>query len=241
MNDIIFDKDIFLETDFPVALDSPDHINPFGGTQQDFTNGQEFAEYLLKLYPSKRTLIDLGTATGTVPMTMRQAGILAVGLEGSDMSQQKKLGAWGIMPEILKTCDISRPFWIVDDVGELFKFDYVTSWGVFEHIHPERMDMLWENIRNLMHEGSIGIFNIDLGCNEFHQSGGVPKEEWQRRLEGHFELMREMTFDDEGNFREHPYCRPSWGEREYIRREGLRFDSGRTFWWVRLGDQAKAL
>ena len=195
MKQFLFDKDIFLKTDYSIALDSPDHINPHGGTRSDFTDGTDFAEYLLDLYPKKKTLIDLGTATGKVPLTMRETGMLSVGLEGSDTSQKKQLSAWREMPDIVRTCDISRPFQIIDENNNPVKFDFVTSWGVFEHIHSDRLGILWNNIVNLMHKKSIGIFNIDLGCNEFHQSGGVPQEEWRNKLEEHFKIIEDILLN----------------------------------------------
>lgn len=231
---ILFDQDIFLKTDYLVAYDSPDHINPYGGTQQDFTDGTAFALYLQELYPGRQTLIDLGTATGWVPLTMRKMGMLSVGLEGSDVAKNNKLGAWLWSPDIVRTCDISRPFDIIDKNNERFKFDFVTSWGVFEHIHPARMDILWGNVKNLMHFDSIGIFNIDCGENEWHQSGGVSQDEWQRRIELNFEILQELTFAANGEFRDHPYCRPTVTERQVAVDNHLPFYNGRTFWWVRL-------
>ena len=230
---IKFDHDIFLRTDYPVALDSPDHINPWGGTQEDYTDGSEFARLLLKLYPEKKTLIDLGTATGWAPLTMREVGMLAVGLEGSDVSRKKGYGAWKTMPGIVRTCDISRPFYIVDRDNDPITFDYVISFAVIEHVHPERMETVWENIERLMNDQSLGIFAIDLGTNIFHLSGGVSPSEWRCQIANHFEILDDMIFDENGCYKDYPYCRPSQGERERAARDGYRWDGGRTFWWVR--------
>lgn len=230
----LFDKDIFLKTDFPIAFDSPDHINPHGGTQHDYTDGSGFADYLLKHFPYRKALIDLGCATGHVPLTMRETGMLAIGLEGSDKSKKRKLSAWELMPDIVRTCDISRPFKIVDKNDNPVKFDFITSWGVFEHVHSCRLDILWQNIRDLMHDESIGIFNIDLGMNEWHLSGGWSQKMWQKQIEDNFYLMKNTTFDDNGNFKFHPYCRPTKRELEYANENELPFYSGRTYWWVKL-------
>jgi hypothetical protein len=233
-NNLLFDKDIFLKTNFPVAVDSPDHIDPWGGTQTDFTDGSRFAKHLLELFPEKRTLIDLGTATGTIPLTMRTTPILAVGLEGSDVSKTKGLAAWSEMPGIVRTCDISRPFQILDANHLPYKFDYVVSWGVFEHIHSDRLDILWQNIQGLMGPESIGVFNIDSGENKYHQSGGLDRNGWQEKISANFEIINDLTFDADGQFKYHPYCRPRANEIEYILKYRLTFDSGRTFWWVKL-------
>lgn len=223
-----FDNDIFLITDFPVALDSPDHTDPYG-TIQDFTDGKPFAEHLTKHFPEKRRLIDLGTATGTVPMTMRELGMLSIGLEGSDTPKIQKLGAWGEMPDIVRTCDISRPFHIIGEKGNLIKFDFITSWDVIEHIHPDRLNILFENIKSLMNKKSIGIFNINLTTSIHHQSGSMTKEEWTNIILDYFDMIPGFTFDKSGAYQKHPYCRPI---NEELEREEL--GHYRTFWWVRL-------
>lgn len=230
---LLFDQDIFLKTDFPVALDSPDHIDPHGGTQQDYTDGTSFAKYLAKHFPDKKTIIDLGTATGTVPLTMCKFGMNAVGLEGSDASKKRGIGAWGEAPGIVRTCDISRPFSIVDKIGKPFRFDFVISAEVFEHIEPCRIEILFENIRDLMHDESIGVFNINLCRNKYHQSGHMTKDDWQSFLERYFDIIPEWTFNNDGQFKDHPYTRPCKEERERMTRQGVRFDYYRTFWWVR--------
>jgi len=235
MNEVTFDNDIFLKTDFPVALDSPDHYEEIsdGATLFEGWDGVEFAQYLMKLFPGHKTLIDLGTACGKVPLSMRNVGMLSVGLEGSDKGKNLEIGCWSIRPELIRSCDISRPFYIADKDGNDFKFDFVISYATFEHIHPDRMDILWENIKRLMHKDSIGMFNIDIGCNIYHLSGGVAQVEWQRRIENNFELLKDLTFAEDGQFRDHPYYRPTPSDRVYAKTHNLPFYSGRTFWWVK--------
>ena len=45
-------------------------------------------------------LIDLGTACGKVPLSMRDAGMLSVGLEGSDKGRKADIGCWKLNPDI---------------------------------------------------------------------------------------------------------------------------------------------
>lgn len=229
-----FDKDIFLKTDFPVAVDSPDHWDIHGGSCH-YTDGEPFGKYLLQYWPEKKTLIDLGTASGSIPMTMRKVGLLSVGLEGSDAAKKRKIHAWELMPDIVRTCDISRPFEIVDINNKPVKFDYVISYATIEHIQTDRLKVLWQNIRNMMNADTIGIFNIDLGVNKYHLSGGWTPKMWQDELEANnFEVMHDWTFDVNGNFQYHPYCHPDVNALKVIFRDKLPFYSGRTFWWVRL-------
>ena len=208
----LWNKDIFLKTEYPVALDSPNHLNPYGGSQQDFTDGTKFAEDLIKNFPEKKTLLDLGTATGTVPCSMRKV--------------------WKELPEILilETCDISRPFKIVDSLNEIVKFDFITAWSVIEHIDPKRLQILFENINFHLKETGYGIFKIDFGVNEWHQSIKT-KEEWDTLLLKYFGIDREIK--EKYNWH---YCRPTEDE---IKRElellhtNNDIRKGGDFWWVR--------
>lgn len=234
---LIFDDDIFLETEFPVAYDSPDHYEevPDGAiVYNSDKEATEFGKYLMRMFPDHGTLIDLGTACGMLPLRLRELGMRAVGLEGSDRGKDQGIGCWKIDPGIIRTCDISRPFRITNKDGDDFKFDLVVSFGTFEHIHPDRMVILWDNVKRLMHKNSVGMFNIDMGYNRYHLSGGLKREDWQQRIEVNFELMRDMTFDPNGEFRDHPYYRPNDTDREYLKEHDLPFHSGRTFWWVKL-------
>ena len=227
--EFIWEKDIFLKTDHPIAVDSPDHLNPYGGTQ-DCTDGTEFAKELREVFPGKKFLLDLGTATGTVPMTMRKTGMLVVGLEGSDYSKSHRIGGWYECPEILMTCDISRPFEILDAEGKLFKFDFITAWSVIEHIHPDRIEICFNNI--IKHLSPIGysIFNIDIGVNEWHQFIKT-RDELQEIVGSYFYLDEKMK-----NSREWHYCRPSAAELVQAKKKfgkHIQRDSGTTFWWVK--------
>ena len=169
----LFGKDIFLSSDQGVAAFSTDYLDDTdaSGSVNDFTNGEPFARDLLSVFPSRRSLIDFGTATGHVPLTMRRAGMLAIGLEGSDKPKQRDLGAWGEMPDIVHVCDIGKPFLIQDVEGKGVMFDFVTSWGVFEHVPLPDFDECLKNVLRLMHDNSFGVLNIDLGYNpadDFH-------------------------------------------------------------------------
>ena len=247
-----FDHDIFLRTDYPVATGSNDHISDLDitGATRDFTDGAPFAQELLGVFPDKKTLIDLGCATGEVPLTMRAAGMLAVGLEGSDKPKRAKLGCWSQAPDIVRTCDIGKPFTIVDLSGAPVTFDFVTSWGVLEHIPEHDFRCCLENILRLMHKDSIGILNIDLGWAEAgvhmlwanHPEGGCHRG--QSDHEGcdaptRYTYLQEIlpkyfTIDDAlKQSREWSYCRPTAIELKALQKAGDHIHAKRSYWWIR--------
>ena len=66
----VFDEDIFLVGDNAVAETSTDRLDKrdWSGAVNDYTDGTGFAAELLREFAPRRSLIDLGTATGTVPL-----------------------------------------------------------------------------------------------------------------------------------------------------------------------------
>lgn len=258
----LFDRDIFLVTQNDVAETSVDRLdsNEASGTTVDFTDGEPFAKEVMEVFPDKRSLIDLGTATGWVPFTARRAGMLAVGLEGSEKPKQKNVGAWAEMPEIVRTCDIGKPFRITNKSGNDVKFDLVTSWGVLEHIPVEDFDRCLENVYGLMHADSLGILNIDLGYNpadnfhmlwaETNDCDGKGQEDFLfSRLSRRFDVLyatsanltgsvvlptsRDLVGDETRLVRDWNYCRPTESEKVGNRKLGAHIHCGRSFWWIK--------
>ncbi len=242
MGELLFGKDVRIVTQFPVALESRDTEHPeWSGSTHDFTDGTEFALELMQAFPGKRTLLDLGTATGSVPLTMRKAGMLAVGLEGSDIPQETKIGAWKEMPDIVRTCDISKPFEIVSqENGDPITFDFITAWGVMEHILLKDFCQTLINIQEHMNDESIAILNIDIGYNPAdglhllwrNWQGGDELQEKLTILR--FMLSEFFHIDAEDHaMRDWNYCRPTKAEREANERLGVHKHSGRSFWWLK--------
>lgn len=226
-NKFIFGKDIFLKTKYPIAFDSPDHLDPEGGAQSDFTDGSMFADELKENFLLKIKLLDLGTAVGTVPLSMRKKGFYAIGLEGSDASKNRKMEGWRTHPGILSTCDISRPFRIENNNSKIVHFDFITAWSVIEHIYPDRLDVLFNNIKNHLEADGYGIFKIDLGNNKWHQSINL---DWVSILNSYFVI----DYDIE-KLRDWNYCRPTKEEliRARINDPMITKYSGCLFFWVK--------
>ncbi len=196
-NEFVFGKDVFMKTEFPIALDSNDNWSPPEAANQyfnkpmsilsDFWSGEEMANALLDKFPGKDTLLDLGTATGSVPLTMRmKTSMKALGIEGLPvpelgieeyMLKDASLYCWNKAPELLATCDITKPFRIEDNEGKLIQFDYIISTDCFEHLVTERIPELVENIYNHLKDDGYGIFEINTGeFYEMHQT--IKPEQW---------------------------------------------------------------
>jgi len=237
-----FNKDIFLVTQNPLAIDSKDSQYPIdSGCTHDFTNGTDFALDLMKFFPGKKTLLDLGTATGTVPLSMRKVGLIAVGLEGSDAPRQQKLGAWTEYWNITATCNIGKPFKIIDIEGNPIIFDFVTAWGVIEHIPLKDIPIVMNNILNHTNKDSIIILNIDLGYNPidgYHmlwKNHRVIKDECQERINIIRRLLSDFFIIDERlkKLTKWRYCRPTKVEMETNLKAKVNIYSGRSYWWLK--------
>ena len=246
-DNFLFGKDIFLKTDYPYAKDSRDnwsapeenfifHFKPVS-LVSDFWSGANFAEALLKKFSGKKTLLDLGTATGSVPLTMRLAGLDAVGLEGlpvqsyelkSYMMKDPYWFAWEVAPEIVETCDITQPFRIEDTKGEIKKFDYIISTDCFEHLVTQRIPILMENIYNHLADDGYGIFEINMvQWMGIHQT--CKRERWwhNRFKKGYFEICKDLTNMD------FEYVRSKRVKGDLIYRDSGEIDPGKFLIWVK--------
>jgi SAM-dependent methyltransferase len=191
-------------TDFPVALDSPDHQIP-GGTMHDSSRNPRFNAKLLSLL-AKRPLrvMDLGCAGGGFVKDMVDAGQDAIGLEGSDYSLKwdgpgvpdepnptRKPGRraeWATIPDRLFTCDITRPFRVLQDEGfatETATFDVVTAWEVMEHLPEERLPTLIVNVLWHLEPAGLWIMSVSTQQGGPHHVTVKPREWWVALFERH--------------------------------------------------------
>lgn len=200
------DPVVRLETDFPVASDSPDHIHP-RGTSHDNTRWPRFVSACEKHFGRKLRYLDLGCAGGGMVLDFLLRGHLAVGLEGSDYSRRVLRGEWRTIPHNLFTCDVSRPFRVYElSTGQPFKADVIAMWEVLEHIAPARLPELFSNIRqHLTDDGlfvaSVAMFSDQADGVEYHATI-EPRSWWE-------EALREngLTMIDEPVFEPFDFCR----------------------------------
>lgn len=156
--DFIGEHKIRLLTEYPIASDSLDHQHPHG-TARDNTRYPRFIRACEQLLKKERGLsfLDLGCSGGGMVLDAVLRGHLGIGLEGSDFSLVSQRAEWRLLKNNLFTCDIARPFSLIDETsGERQQFDVITAWEVLEHIREENLPVLFENIR--LHLKPNGIF-----------------------------------------------------------------------------------
>lgn len=200
---------VALETDYPVAYESNDHLHPLG-TIKDNTRCPKFFRKCEGLFPDRERLrfLDMGCSSGGLVLDAILRGHFAVGLEGSDSSLKEQRAQWRILANNLFTCDITKEFFVRKRATrEIQEFDIVSMWDVLEHIAEANLPGLLANIRN--HLATGGIF---VGSVSFSQSmhDGVElhvtrkKREWWERIfaDNGFEIMPpfEPQFMPRGGF-----------------------------------------
>jgi SAM-dependent methyltransferase len=162
-------------TDHPLALDSNDHLHPWGARRDD-TTCPAFLKACEREFPHLLSYLDLGCAGGGLVREFLDAGHYAIGIDGSDTP--RKLGRWDQYPDNFITADISRIF----ALGR--KFSVISAWEVMEHMFPERLPVLFANIRNHLTQGGIFVCSISLKPDVvngivYHQT--VQSEDWWRK------------------------------------------------------------
>jgi cyclopropane fatty-acyl-phospholipid synthase-like methyltransferase len=149
-----------LQTDHPIAVDSPDHIHPWG-TMRDNSKCRPFCELVEKHFAGRKPLrcLDLGCSGGGLCLDWVEMGHEAVGLEGSDYSLKRKRAEWATIPDRLFTCDCSYPFQVYED-GAPALFDVITGWEFFEHVFEERIPTLLANVRRHLKKDGLVFASI---------------------------------------------------------------------------------
>jgi len=162
---------ILIETNKPVAFDSPDHLHP-RGTKNDNSEHRPFNAKLRTLpIPTPLRVLDLGCAGGGMVRSFLAEGEFAVGVEGSDYSKQEKRAEWGAIPEFLLTADITEPFAIRDGYrSEVLQFSCVTMWEVLEHIRENKLAAVFANIDRHLMPGGVVVASV---CTENDWFEGV--------------------------------------------------------------------
>ena len=154
-------------TEHPLAAWSPDHIHP-KGTATDSTVLPEFNKKLFSLIPGVR-LLDLGCAGGGLVCSVIKDGGFAVGIDGSDYSAKTGRAEWPCIPGNLFTADITRPFTLTEDDGQLLLFDVVTAWEVLEHIPQPLIPAMMANVA--AHLKPDGLFICSISTEHDHWQG----------------------------------------------------------------------
>lgn len=155
-----------VQTRYPVATQSVDHLHP-RGTKNDNSTNAEFNHRLFALYPrGLPSVLDLGCSGGGFVQSILEMGGEAVGIEGSDYSKRVGRAAWAAIPANLFTADIGRPFLVfANDV--IASFDVVTMWEVLEHLSVEELETLIVNVHAHTTHGACFIVSVNTSQDHF--------------------------------------------------------------------------
>jgi len=202
---------IQLITDKPIAYESPDYLYPWG-TKRDNSTNLNFVEEVNNFFNSPFNFLDLGCSGGQLVIDIKNLhkDNIAVGLEGSDYSIKHKRAHW---PEYhnhnLFTCDITEPFSVLSN-NELIKFDLITAWEVLEHIAPNQLDQLFQNIYNNLSDNGVFAGSINMGSDkpngvELHLTRERPAF-WEKVFErNNLEMIGDGEFNPKNKQYAHHY------------------------------------
>jgi predicted TPR repeat methyltransferase len=193
-------------TDFPIAYESHDHLDP-KGTRVDNTHKPEFVQRVNELAGGNKIMIaDLGCSGGGLVKDFLDDGHEAVGIEGSDYSLKAQRAEWATIPNNLFTADITKPFFIVKEGNVTGVCDIITAWDVLEHIPELDISGLISNIRNNLKMSGMFICSVATFLDEPHHITLRPSEWWLKEFakykmypttESHFEesqMVRKSSF-----------------------------------------------
>ncbi len=146
-------------TDFPIAYESNDHLNPLGTARDNTKNGMYVRE-LIRRCGQDMKYMDIGCSGGGFVYQFINSGVFAVGVEGSDYSKKNQRAEWATIPDYLFTGDVTKPFHFVDENDDKILFDAISAWDVLEHIHRDDLPGLMDNLRNNLVDGGLFIASV---------------------------------------------------------------------------------
>lgn len=172
---------MWVTTKKPIALDSPDHIHPFG-TARDNYSSPEFNARLYEIYSRDELLvIDLGCAGGGFVKSLVDDGVTAIGIEGSNYSLVNRRAEWATIPDRLFTADITEPFQVFKGLYPA-KFTVITAWEVMEHIQVERLAAVMQNVNQHLLVDGVFFASITTvsgpGSDGFELHQTIEPEAW---------------------------------------------------------------
>lgn len=208
-----------LKTTKKIAKDSPDHLCPSGCISDNFSSSELIDEVIKYFNKEKISVLDLGCAGGQFIVDFIEKGHDGVGLEGSShvLFGAGKKNWEKYLDSNLFLCDISEEYQLYNS-DDLYKFDYIHSEEVFEHISEDRIDTMLQQIKKHLKPDGICSFGIALFSDIRNEQGeNISEEEiinysgkifklhqsvfpanwWKNKiLDNGFELLKDGIFNE---------------------------------------------
>jgi len=172
---------IKIKTNKPVAIDSPDHLNPAGCSNDNNSNLSYIQQIKSHFNNKKLNVLDLGCAGGQIIVDHLNIDDVAVGLEGSShaLNGSGRSNWEKYHNKNLFLCDITEPFECLDDNNNLIKFDVIQMWDVLEHIPEDKLPQLLKNIFNHLNDGGIFLGAISQQLDPIRHISVFSKDKWK--------------------------------------------------------------
>ena len=148
---------MIVNTKFEFCVDSPDFTIPIGAIHDDTTD-LDYIKSIEEFFDNRKlTTLELGCSGGRVVKDLVDRGHDAYGLEGTPFPMALKRPAWvELYKKRLFTCDLSKPFELLNDDGENMTFDAISHWEFLEHLPPSSLDYFHARLYvHLKDDGSI--------------------------------------------------------------------------------------
>lgn len=170
-------------TDFKIALDSPDHLRPYGTKRDNHTNKKYIEEVENYFGLRKIKYLDLGCAGGQLAVDFHLNGHIAIGLEGSDYGIKNSFANWPVYNEkVLFTCDIRKPFKIVEENGLQVLFDCISSWEFLEHIGKQDLNQVFKNVVSHLTPNGIFLGSLSMFIHPPYHATIMTEEQWKNEF-----------------------------------------------------------
>jgi 2-polyprenyl-3-methyl-5-hydroxy-6-metoxy-1,4-benzoquinol methylase len=220
---------IELKTDFPIALDSNDHIRP-GSTMEGLPRPTFFVQNCISVLGKDIKCLDLGAGAAGLIYEYAMSGVLAIGVDGSDFCQINRIGYWPLLLNNLFTCDITKPFsFLSRDSQTQIDFDVITMWEVLEHIAESDLPSLFHNICG--HLGKHGYFIGSISLLAYMDEEGhpyhvtlKPRDWWKAQF-----IENGLVMLDTHPFNEKFFCRGNGPRYQDIHNYALNPNEGFLF------------
>ncbi|MBL0422263.1 methyltransferase domain-containing protein [Ramlibacter sp. AW1] len=206
-------KDLVLETAHPVANDSHDHLVP-QSTMEGLSRPTPFVIHCVDILGPDLLAMDIGTGAAGLVYEFAMNGVTALGIDGSDYCRRHRIGYWPMLPDNLRTCDVTKPYRVSHaETRQQVAFNLVTMWEVLEHIAETDLPTTLEQIRS--HLAPDGYFVGSISLLEYTDSAGRPYHVTLRPRTWWHETFRRAGL---AMVEQHP-----WDLRLFCRGNGPRF------------------